>query len=220
MRVSNLGAWLTLAAASLCSHAVQASPASSDSAGTAAPPQRFAVPDTAPSGLLKQILASADHGGRPFAIVDKKSATLAVYLGDGRLVGATPVLLGQTPGDQSVPGVGERAQVGQLRPGDRTTPAGRFATEPGHNLSGEPIVWVDYASALAIHRVRPGPSQERRVQSLASPDARDRRMSAGCVVVPEAFYEAVVQPVLGRGPGVVYVLPETSPAQVARQAQI
>jgi hypothetical protein len=31
--------------------------------------------------------------------------------------------------------------------------------------------------------------------------------------VPEAFYDAVVRPVLGQGPGVVYVLPETQPAE-------
>ena len=176
------------------------------------------MPDTA-QGLLKRILASADHRGLPFAIVDQKAAPVAVDLGDGRLVGVAPVLLGPTPGDGSVRGVGERTQRGQLRADDRTTPAGRFATEPGHNLSGESIVWVDYASALAIHRVRTGPSQERRVQGLASPDARDRRMSAGCVVVPEAFYDAVVHPVLGHGPGVVYVMPEDDLAQSATSSK-
>lgn len=221
MRLSNLGWSVTLAVASLCGPGANASPATTDaprSVADTAAPTRPAMPDTA-QGLLKRILASADHGGLPFAIVDKKAATVAVYLGDGRLVGATPVLLGQTPGDRSVPGVGERTQSGQLRADDRTTPAGRFATQPGHNLSGESIVWVDYASALAIHRVRPGPSQERRVQGLASPDARDRRLSAGCVVVPEAFYDTVVHPVLGRGPGVVYVMPEDGLAQSATSSK-
>jgi hypothetical protein len=32
-------------------------------------------------------------------------------------------------------------------------------------------------------------------------------------VVPVEFYESVVAPSLGRGPGVVYVLPESRPAQ-------
>jgi hypothetical protein len=208
MRFSTLG-WLTVAAAALCWHGAHAS-------ADAAPATR----DATDSGQAQRIMASADHRGLPFAIVDKKAATLTVYLGDGRQVGATPVLLGQTPGDRSVPGVGERTQSGQLRAGDRTTPAGRFDSEPGRNRAGEAIVWIDYASALAIHRVRPGPSQQRRVQGLASPDARDRRLSAGCVVVPEAFYDAVVQPVLGHGPGVVYVLPEGSPTEDARQAHL
>jgi hypothetical protein len=207
MRFSTLG-WFTVAAAVLCWHSAHASKADAQAEG------EFAEP-----GLAQRILASADHRGLPFAIVDKKTATLTVYLADGRLIGATPVLLGQTPGDRSVPGVGERAQSGQLRADDRTTPAGRFASEPGHNLAGEAIVWIDYPSALAIHRVRPGRSQERRVQGLASPDARDRRLSAGCVVVPEAFFDAVVRPVLGRGPGVVYVMPEVSATTIVRQAQ-
>ena len=36
---------------------------------------------------------------------------------------------------------------------------------------------------------------------------------AGCVVVPVAFYQAVVQPLLGSQRGVVYVLPEHRPWQ-------
>ncbi len=177
------------------------------SAADAAPLSAASIPAGA-RGLAQRILASADHADLPFAIVDKKAALLLVYLGDGSLVGTTPVLLGRTTGDHSVPGVGERTQSGQLRSTDQTTPAGRFTSEPGYNLTGEAIVWIDYASALAIHRLRAGPSRERRAQHLASPRPQDRRMSAGCVVVPVAFYESVVQPVLGRSRGVVYVMAE------------
>jgi hypothetical protein len=158
--------------------------------------------------LARRVLESADHRGLPFAIVDKQAATIALYRGDGTLAGASSALLGQTRGDGSAPGVGERTQSGRLNPGDRTTSAGRFTSEPGRNLAGEPIVWIDYANALAIHRLRPGPSQQQRRQRLASTHAQDKRISAGCVVVPEAFYDAVVQPVLGHGRGVVYVMPE------------
>jgi len=165
------------------------------------------VPDTA-SAWARHVVAVSDHEGLPFAIVDKQAALMVVYLGDGRVAGTTPVLLGRMPGNHASPGVGERTRLRQLRPEDRTTPAGRFATQPGHNLAGEDIVWMDYASALAIHRLRPGPPNERRAQRLASPTAADHRISAGCVVVPVPFYEAVVREVLGHGPGVVYVLPE------------
>jgi hypothetical protein len=41
---------------------------------------------------------------------------------------------------------------------------------------------------------------------MRSPDAREHRISAGCVVVPQAFYDSVVQPVMGHGRTVVYVL--------------
>lgn len=165
---------------------------------------------------LSWVLASADHGNKPFAIVDKKGARLFVFQADGRLIGASPALLGLAPGDHGVPGAGER--VSQLAPAERTTPAGRFASEPGRNLDGEDIVWVDYDAAIAIHRVRPGAAQERREQRLASPSPADNRVSLGCIVVPVAFYENVVRPLLGRQRGVVYVLPEAQPAQAMLNA--
>jgi hypothetical protein len=167
-----------------------------------------AAPTPAIVRLAREVLASADHRGLPFAVVDKQAATLAVFRGNGQLAGATPVLLGQAVGDRAVPGVGDRAQTGQLRPGDRTTTAGRFGSVPGHNLTGEDVVWIDYDSALAIHRLRPGASQRDRALRMASADPQARRVSAGCVVVPVAFYADVVAPVLGGGRGVVYVMPE------------
>ena len=159
---------------------------------------------------LAWIQSTGDHGNLPFAIVDKRQARVHVFRADGRLAGASAALLGLTPGDDGVPGAGQR--VAELTPAERTTPAGRFASEPGHNLKGEDIVWVDYDAAIAIHRVRPGPSRERREQRLASGTPADNRVSLGCIVVPVAFYEQVVAPVLGRSRGVVYVLPERQPA--------
>lgn len=158
--------------------------------------------------LARWVIGSGDHRGLPFAIVDKRAATIMLFTADGAFAGASPALLGRTLGDDIADGVGERTQQQSLRPEDLTTPAGRFASEPGHNISGEAIVWIDYGSALAIHRLRPGASKQQRAERLASTDARRRRASAGCVVVPEAFYDAVVAPLLGRKRGMVYVMPE------------
>jgi len=155
--------------------------------------------------------AVANTGGLPWAVVDKRNASLQVFRADGTLAGQSAVLLGADRGDASVPGVGERTQTGQLRPGDRTTPAGRFVSQPGVNLEGEAVIWVDYDAAFAIHRLRGGASQTSRLRSLASADPARRRTSAGCVVVPVAFFNSVVQPLLGRGPAVVWVLPEAEP---------
>jgi hypothetical protein len=157
-------------------------------------------------------LSSTDNKGLPFAIVDKKAATLFLFDRRGRLLGSTPVLLGLAPGDHAVRGVGE-LDPARIPPSDRTTPAGRFDSEPGVNLQGEDVVWFDYDAGLAIHRLRPGPSAGQRVQRLASPDTAARRVSLGCVVVPVVFYEQTIAPVLGRQRGVVYVLPETRSAQ-------
>lgn len=162
--------------------------------------------------MTEWVLASADHQGQPFAIVDKKDARLFVFSANGRLLGATPALLGQTPGDQGLSDMDGRAPA-QLLPAERTTPAGRFASEPGHNLQGEAVVWFSYEAALAIHRLRPAPAQERRPQRLLSDTPNDNRISLGCVIVAPSFFDAVVAPVLGRQRGVVYVLPETRPVQ-------
>ncbi|MCY7307438.1 MAG: L,D-transpeptidase [Rhodoferax sp.] len=163
--------------------------------------------------LALRIVQSGDHGNVPFAIVDKQAAQITVYRNDGTLVGTSTVLLGITPGDASMPGVGYRTQTGQLRLEDRTTPAGRFDTVPGRNLTGEAVVWMDYGTALAIHRLRPAPVHEKRVQRMASGNAHDKRISAGCVVVPEAFYDGIIRPLLGNGRAVVYVMPESTPWQ-------
>ena len=158
--------------------------------------------------LARRILVSGDHRGWPFAIVDKRAGTVGVYRSDGSPVGFSQVLLGKTLGDHSAPGVGERTQTRTLRAEDRTTPAGKFASVAGRNLAGESVVWLDYASAFSIHRLRPGPGWHKRARHLASPLALDRRLSDGCVVVPEAFYLTVIEPLLGQGRAWVYVMPE------------
>src|SRR5690606_12091744 len=133
----------------------------------AGPKQPPASVSPAARELAQRVLEAGDHRGAPFAIVDKRGATLVLFHGDGRLAGASVALLGLTPGDRATPDVGERAQTGRLRPQDRTTPAGRFKSEPGRNRDGEAIVWLDYEAALAIHRMRPAPASQRRPQRLA-----------------------------------------------------
>ena len=169
---------------------------------------------------------SADPGGLPFAILDKRGAKVFVFGRDGKLLGATPVLLGAAAGDDSVPGIGSRP-IPEVRPEERTTPAGRFVSQPGLNALGEDVVWVDYGAAVSMHRVRVVEPKERRLERLASPTPDDNRISYGCINVPVAFFESVVQPVLGAGKAVVYVLPETralhevfalhTPAALARE---
>jgi hypothetical protein len=159
---------------------------------------------------LRWVVESHDNQGLPFVIVDKKGGRLFVFEANGQLRGASPALTGLAPGDQATPGMAQRS-VASLREDERTTPAGRFVSEPGHNLQGEAIVWIDYEAKLAIHRLRPAPAAERRAERLASETPDDNRISMGCVVVPVSFYEAVIGPALGKSRGIVYVLPETQP---------
>ena len=158
------------------------------------------------------VASHADNQGMSFVIVDKKNARMFVFEPDGRLRAATAVLLGAGPGDESVPDIASRDPAG-LQLHERTTPAGRFLSEPGRNLKGEDIVWVDYDAKIAIHRLRPDAAYAQRALRLASKAADDKRVSLGCIVVPVGFYEDVVKPALGHRPGVVYVLPEAGTVQ-------
>ncbi len=157
---------------------------------------------------LDWIARSGDNEGLAFAILDKRNARLFVFDASRRLRGSTPVLLGLAVGDHTVPGIGER-ELADIRPHERTTPAGRFVAEPGRNLQGEDIVWVDYDAAVSLHRVRTGNPRDRRLERLATPTVADNRISFGCVNVPAAFYNAELKPVFGAVRTVVYVLPES-----------
>lgn len=159
--------------------------------------------------LVRWISTTANHQGMAFAVIDKPEATIHVFGPGGGYAGSAPVLLGSALGDRSAPGIGQKP-LSQIRPNERTTPAGRFVSEPGSNLQGHDIVWIDYEAAVSLHRVRGAPA-ERRVQRLASPVLSERRISNGCVNAPAGFYNRCIAPWFGREAGVVYVLPDSEP---------
>lgn len=202
--------WLRLAAGSTAGWTAAAF---ARPAAAAAKDFDAARPSAEARSVVAWIARSGDAAGRPFAVVDKRAARIYVFEADGSLAGHSPALLGSTPGDHTVPGVGARTQVGQPGPDERTTPAGRFEALPGVNDKGEHVVWVDYEAAFAIHRLRPGLAYQSRSTRLASVGAGGKRVSWGCVVVPVPFYTQVVQRVLGEARSVVYVLPEAGPPQ-------
>ena len=154
------------------------------------------------------IIDSGDNYRKPFVIVDKKQAKVFVFDAVGQLRGAAPVLLGLTIGDDSVPGIGQR-KLSSIRPEERTTPAGRFVASLDRNLHGEEILWVDYETAISMHRVVTNNPKERRAQRLESPSMSERRISYGCINVPVQFYNKVLSPAFTGTDGIVYVLPET-----------
>lgn len=158
------------------------------------------------------IADSRDNGRAAFFVIDKKQARMYLFDPVGRLTASTPVLLGTAIGDDSVPGIGLRP-VAAVRPAERTTPAGRFVGEPGHNTDGEDVVWVDYAAAVSMHRVRTAIPRERRLHRLATPTNTDNRITYGCINVPTAFYENHVRTTFTRQRAIVYVLPEVRSVQ-------
>ena len=166
------------------------------------------LPSLAARKTANWIVSSHDNAGAAFFIIDKKRARLLVFDAAGNLQGASPVLLGLARGDDTVPGIGDKA-LADIRPQERTTPAGRFVAERGRNLQGDDVVWVDYAAAVSLHRVRNVNPGDRRVERLLTKTIADNRISYGCINVPVAFYDHVVQQAWRSGRGVVvYVLPE------------
>jgi hypothetical protein len=167
-----------------------------------------ATPSAAARAMADWIVATENHEGLHFVIIDKHAAQLFLFGVDAKLKGTTPVLLGQAFGDGSAPDIGNRP-VALVKPHERTTPAGRFVAERGHNARGEDVVWVDYDAAVSMHRVISNVATDRRLERLASPSAEDNRISYGCVNIPVAFYESQIRPAFARQRGIVYVLPDT-----------
>lgn len=155
---------------------------------------------------------SRDHAGLPFVIIDKHESRVFVFGTQGQLLGATPALVGSARGDHSVPGIGSKP-IASIKPDERTTPAGRFEAVMGRGPKGEDILWVDYDLALALHRVVTGAPRERRLERLQSKSPAERRITYGCINVPVHFYENVVRRTFQGTRGIVYILPESRPAQ-------
>ena len=157
--------------------------------------------------LADWVVDLGDNHGMPFMIVDKMDAKVFVFDADGRIRGAAPALLGLARGDDSIPGVGDR-ELRDIPPEGRTTPAGRFVAWLGPDFYGKDVLWVDYDTALSLHRVITSNPKERRLQRLATPTPLDNRISYGCINVPVKFFNNVIKPTFTGKTGVVYVLPE------------
>lgn len=170
------------------------------------------VPSPDSRQLADWVVDSANNGNLPFMIIDKLQARVFMFDAQGQLRGAAPALLGLAIGDHSVPGIGERP-LSSIRPEERTTPAGRFVASLDKDIHGHEVLWVDYDTALSLHRVVKGQPRERRAERLASPSPLDNRISFGCINVPVKFYESVVSPSFTGTNGVVYILPETRSAR-------
>lgn len=196
----------------------QAPPVPQASQDDPAPPTLASFGKFKPTAAVRKVanwsVYSGDHKKMAFVVVDKKDARVWVFSPAGKVISSTPALLGAAIGDDSVPGIGEKP-LSQVKPDEKTTPAGRFIAEPGTNLKGEDIVWISYDLAVSMHRVRPTVKAERRLERLASATSRDNRISFGCINLPPKFYETVLSPTVNKFGAVIYVLPETrSAAQV------
>lgn len=207
--------------ATLLAGAAQA--ASPQKAGAVRDAVSVSSPDTAkiPSGesdtqsdavatLLRWVTTSGDNKSLPFIVVDKLGARISVFSAKGKLLGSAPALMGIGRGDDP-PVVTRTTRMGQIPVEQRNTPAGRFVARFGPARGHPPVLWVDYANAIALHPVVNKNKKERRLERIKSADADDLRISFGCINVPASFFARTLKPQFKskKSSSVVYVLPET-----------
>ncbi|WP_375195986.1 hypothetical protein [Sphingobium sp.] len=158
------------------------------------------------------VASSGDNGSRPYIIIDKKTASLFLFDGKGKPLGQSPVLIGIAPGDDATPGVGSK-NLAEIGPAEKTTPAGRFLAKFGVAAGRQKVLWVDYATSVALHPIPKGNPKEKRRQRMLSPTADDNRITFGCINVPMAIYSRNLRPLFQKKGGYVYVLPDTKPLE-------
>lgn len=168
----------------------------------------MAVQSDAARRVAAWVVAARDNGGRPYAVIDKPTASLLLFNGRGVLVGQAPVLLGVGVGDNSTPGVGAK-ELADIGPAERTTPAGRYIAKFGRAFGKQRVLWVDYANSVAMHAVITTHKQERRIERLLSPTPDDNRISAGCINIGTRFYADQLSPMFRKAGGMVYITPDT-----------
>ena len=179
-----------------------------DPLAPASSPEQFGSPSV--EQVTQWVASTGDNGGRPFIVIDKIGAEVFLYDSAGQFMGKAPALLGSAAGDDSTPGVGDR-ELNEIKPEERTTPAGRFVANFGIARGNERVLWVDYPTAISLHPVVTGSRKEQRLKRLKSPTADDNRITYGCINVPAAFYAQAVRPLFEDKGGVVYILPDTKP---------
>ncbi|ONF95326.1 hypothetical protein [Sphingomonas jeddahensis] len=163
--------------------------------------------------VAEWIAASNDNHALPYAVLDKKAATLILYSAKGKPLYQVPVLIGIAAGDDATPGVGSK-NLSQIGPAEKTTPAGRFLAKFGYAAGHQRVLWVDYTNSVAIHTIPPdSPKKEQRRERMLSAKGDDNRITFGCINVPRVFYGKSLRPLFQKKGGYVYVLPDTRPLE-------
>jgi len=156
------------------------------------------------------IVRSGDNNDLPFAVIDKSAGMVFVFDANGKQLGSDAALLGIAFGDDSVEGIGDR-RLADIKPEERTTPAGRFVGGYGPAIGyEEDILWVDFDTALSIHPVVTGNPDEMRVRRLKSASQHDNRITYGCINVSNDFYDEVIAATALTPPGTCGAVPSKS----------
>lgn len=158
------------------------------------------------------IAAEGDNHALPYIIIDKPAARLFLYDAKGAFVGDAPVLIGIAPGDDATPGIGAKS-LAEIGPAEKTTPAGRYLAKFGLAAGRQRVLWVDFATSVALHTIPTGAPKEQRTKRMLSPEIDDNRITFGCINVPKAIYGRDISPMFAKKGGYVYILPDTNPVE-------
>ncbi|MBT2188911.1 hypothetical protein [Sphingobium nicotianae] len=162
----------------------------------------------AASRVIDWIASSGDNRSLPYIVVDKTAAAAFLFDAQGNILADAPVLIGIAVGDEATPGIGAKS-LAEIGPAEKTTPAGRFLAKFGLAAGRQKVLWVDYATSVAMHPIPKANPKEKRRQRMLSPTPDDNRITFGCINVPLAFYNKGVRPQFQKKGGYVYVLPDT-----------
>lgn len=181
----------------------------------AAAAQKVAVPvlmSTQATRVAQWVGSAKDNHALPYIIIDKQGAHAFLFDAAGKPLADAPVLIGIAPGDDATPGIGAKS-LSEIGPAEKTTPAGRFLAKFGVAAGKQRVLWVDYATSVALHTIPPGNPKEKRTQRMLSPVIDDNRITFGCINVPKLFYNQKVSPLFRKKGGYVYILPDSKPIE-------
>lgn len=214
-----LAAMALASAAPAKTHHTKPKPAAERSAPKAQDIEKTNVPAAAGAvqrsagteSVAEWVASSGDNRNLPYIIVDKPAARAYLFDAKGKPLADAPVLIGKALGDEATPGVGAKS-LSEIGPAEKTTPAGRFLAKFGVAAGNQKVLWVDYATSVALHTIPVGNKENRKARML-SPTIEDNRVTFGCINVPKAFYSKGVVPLFQKKGGYVYVLPDVKPIE-------
>lgn len=162
--------------------------------------------------VAEWVSSARDNHALPYVIIDKQGAHAFLFDGKGKPLADAPVLIGIAPGDDATPGIGSK-NLSEIGPAEKTTPAGRFLAKFGVAAGKQQVLWVDYATSVALHTIPTGNPREKRTQRMLSPTIEDNRVTFGCINVPKIFYRQAISPLFRKKGGYVYILPDSKPIE-------
>jgi hypothetical protein len=159
--------------------------------------------------VYRDMAATAKKTGKGFIIADKQAGMIHAFNADGSLLVQDNALFGKD--------IGDKVAKSSFKGGPKITPAGKFTLEAyadasyegGYVLGMRETFDTTEKSWVAIHAAYLGNTNEKRLERLASPDAKDKRVSYGCInTTHEAFLSKFKPNISKFDGGMVFVLPE------------